>query len=76
MSNKKPVTDKVINQQEIKSISIDTDNEIISVEIELYLETNDGVSTNISNKSIVRKQLLFSDVPNIIGVLTSINNLV
>lgn len=77
MSNKKPIGNVLVNQQEIQSIYIDTDNEIIVVVVKVYLEEADTPElgqSSISNVSIVRKTFTFSDIPNINGIITSIDN--
>jgi hypothetical protein len=76
MSYKKPIGNKTVNQQEMKSVNIDTDNQIVSVVVKTYLETPDPadpartIKSN-SNDNIV--ELSFADVPNINGILTSID---
>jgi|SaaInl8_135m_RNA_FD_contig_21_3186145_length_418_multi_13_in_0_out_0_2 hypothetical protein len=77
MSNKKPISSKVVNQQEIESVHIDTNEKILTVSIKTYLEEADTPTvdhTRISNVSRVTKTLQFTDVANINGILTSINN--
>jgi|APSaa5957512535_1039671.scaffolds.fasta_scaffold03442_11 hypothetical protein len=79
MSHKKPLGTNSINQQEIKSIKIDTNSKKIVVEVEVYNEVvtppdANGITNHISNKQTINKSLSFSDVPNINGILTSINN--
>lgn len=75
--HKKPISDKTINQQELKSIHIDLENEMIEVVIKTFLETPDTPTagqTAITNVTEQRKSLKFSDVPNINGVISSIDN--
>lgn len=77
MSNKKPIRNIVINMQEIDSINIDVDREIIIVKVKTFLETTDFPTvgqTSITNVSIVTKEISFSEVPNINGIITTIDN--
>lgn len=76
---KKPITNKVVNQQDIASIVIDSQNELVVVNVELYLEESDTPDvgmTSISNKTTVRKTFKFSELTTITALENEIDSLV